>query len=130
MDFISKTTTGVSSVTLAHMQGRGSRAAWLCGVLLIGAAGASRAEHHEGGAAEPDVGHFKQFDADGDGKLSRQEYDAMLSGHGDSGAAATDGMPATAHQADVLVDFKDLDSDGDGFLNAEEISRKTQPSDR
>ncbi|HMM76290.1 MAG TPA: EF-hand domain-containing protein [Gammaproteobacteria bacterium] len=68
-------------------------------------------------------------DRDGDGRLSRSEYDAMMRNHeetaGNHGATtppAGEGVPATEHQANVIANFEKRDRDGDGYVTAEELN--------
>lgn len=60
-------------------------------------------------------------DRDGDGRLSRSEYDAMSPAHGATTPPAGEGVPATEHQATVIDNFEKRDRDGDGFVSAEEL---------
>jgi hypothetical protein len=64
---------------------------------------------------------FTSADRDGDGRLSRDEYDQMSRNAGASAPPAGEGVPATEHQANVLAKFEDRDRDGDGYISADEF---------
>lgn len=61
---------------------------------------------------------FKQADADGDGKLSRDEFDAMTKDSAD--AVAEDARPEV-QDATTLGSFDEKDADGDGALSKQEL---------
>ena len=64
---------------------------------------------------------FERADGDGDGRLSRAEYAADVQARTDDESASAQGMPATEHQAEVLVRFEERDRNGDGYLSGDEL---------
>lgn len=68
-----------------------------------------------------DKGAFTAADRDGDGRLSRDEYDQMSRNTGATAPPAGEGVPATEHQANVLSKFEDRDRDGDGYISGDEF---------
>ncbi len=102
-----------------------------CSAILLAALGtglysisAAAGDHKDHGAKAMSKEQFERIDADGDGRLSRDEYNSMTM---DQSSGATDeaggqGLPATEHQAEAVRGFDDLDSDGDGHISADELS--------
>lgn len=80
----------------------------------------SWAGDHEAGHSA-DKGSFTAADRDGDGRLSRDEYDEMSRNAGATTPPAGEGVPATEHQANVLAKFEERDRDGDGYISADEF---------
>lgn len=61
---------------------------------------------------------FKQADADGDGELNRDEFDAMTKSSAD--AVAEDARPAV-QDATTLGSFDEKDADGNGAVSKKEL---------
>ena len=93
--------------------------------------------HHDGRGMMGDSISFEQLDADGNGEISREEFDARYSAWIKAADANGDGMlqkeELEAHimeQVRVMVErksesmFNRLDSDGDGAVSDTELQQK------
>lgn len=92
--------------------------------LFVGAPAAFAGDKH---APHDGASMMKDADRDGDGRLNRDEYDSMSSTSQNPGAnapLASQGVPATEHQANVIDDFENRDRDGDGYVSADEFAQK------
>lgn len=61
---------------------------------------------------------FKQADSDGDGRLSREEFDALTK---DSADAVADDARPEVQDATTLGSFDEKDADGDGAVSKQEL---------
>lgn len=66
---------------------------------------------------------FHDADANRDGRLSFDEFQALEPIAGAHGEAAGQGLPATEHQAAAMRQFKQEDANSDGYISADEINR-------
>ena len=83
-------------------------------------------------AASFAAGEFSEWDADGDGSITMQEWDAGLEEDGlfDNWDSDSDGLLSQdefnegfeATDSDVTYDYDSWDSDGDGLLSSDETS--------
>lgn len=104
----------------------------IAGVMALAlGAGAQAGEHDTGTpAAAATGGQLHDADTDGDGRLSREEYDKLSQHHGAVSNEPGQGIPATEHQATLLDNFEARDTDGDGYITAEELETQQSGDDR
>lgn len=112
-------------------------ALWITGALVVAMGTAGVASAHGKGFGErgdrgPRFGEmFEQIDANGDGKITKEEIDAFRQARFDASDADGDGKLSAeemmaARDARRMERFKSmvgtLDKDGDGLLSAEELA--------